>query len=117
MLVSVSESPVFIVTLELSCIDMLKVPLVLAVQKLMSVSVSGLVPAQLVHSGWLLALTTPADGAFQVTPSRVVTDETFAVPFAPGAPVCSWTKVEAGLVVSDVSQVLAIATAMPSAIC
>ena len=77
----------FIVTLVDNAIDMSNVPSVAAVQKLMSVSVSGLVPAQFVHAGWLLALTLAPEEAFQVTAGRVVTDDTLAVPFAPGAPV------------------------------
>jgi hypothetical protein len=85
--VSVSESPVFMVTDADNAMLMLKVPEVLAVQNETSVSVSGLVPAQLVHAGWLLAVTEPADAAFHVTLGRVVTDETLAVPLAPGAPV------------------------------
>ncbi len=85
--VNVSESPVLIVTELASTIDMLKVPADDAVQKLMSVSVSGLVPAQFVHAGWLLAVTLAPDDAFQVTAGRVVTDDTLAVPLAPGAPV------------------------------
>lgn len=85
--VSVRLSPVFIVTLVDNAIDMSNVPSVAAVQKLMSVSVSGLVPAQFVHAGWLLALTLAPEEAFQVTAGRVVTDDTLAVPFAPGAPV------------------------------
>ena len=113
--VRVRLSPVFIVTLLDNAIDMSNVPSVAAVQKLMSVSTSGLVPAQFVHAGWLLALTLAADAAFQVTAGRVVTDDTLAVPLAPGAPVCSWTKLLAGLVVSVVSIEFAIVVEMPSA--
>jgi hypothetical protein len=113
--VSVRLSPVFIVTLLDNTIDMLNVPTDAAVQKLMSVSTSGLVPAQFVHAGWLLALTLAPDDAFQVTAGRVVTDDTLAVPAAPGAPVCSWAKLDAGLVVSVVSIAFAVAVEMPSA--
>jgi hypothetical protein len=87
---SVSESPVSMVTGELRSMDSPNAPDVLADQNEMSVSVSGEVPAQFVHSGSLLAATDPADALPHVTASRVVTDDTFAVPFAPGAPVCSW---------------------------
>jgi len=92
MAVSVSVSPVLIVTLEASWQENPNVPAELADQKETSVSVSPLVPAQLVQAGWLLALMLPADGLPQVTAWRVVTLDTFAVPFAPGAPVCSWTS-------------------------
>jgi hypothetical protein len=56
-------------------------------QKLMYVSVSGLVPAQDDHSGSLLIDTSPPETDPQVTDSRVVTDETFDVPAEPGSPV------------------------------
>ena len=85
--VSVRLSPVFIVTELDITIDMSNVPAEEAVQKLTSVSVSGLVPAQFVQAGWLLALTLAPDEAFQVTAGRVVVELTFAVPLAPGAPV------------------------------
>jgi hypothetical protein len=113
--VSVRLSPVFIVTLLDNVIDMLNVPSDASVQKLMSVSTSGLVPAQFVHAGWLLALTLAADAAFHVTAGRVVVDETLDVPFGPGAPVCNWTKLLAGLVVSVVSIAFAVVVEMPSA--
>lgn len=87
--VSVSESPVFSVTAGESTALMVNAPLVLAVQNEMSVSVSGDVPAQLSQAGWLLAVTEPAAGPAHVTLSRVATDDTFAVPLAPGGPVCS----------------------------
>jgi hypothetical protein len=38
------------------------------------------------------AATLPPLAEPQVTASRVVTDDTFAVPDAPGAPVCIWTS-------------------------
>jgi hypothetical protein len=85
MLVSVSESPVFMVTLELSCIDRPKVPELDSDQNEMSVSTSPFVPAQLVHDGWLDAVTDPADAEFHDTDGRVVTEDTFDVPAAPGA--------------------------------
>ncbi len=85
--VSVSESPVFMVTDEDSWMLMLNVPAVTAFQNEMSVSTSPLVPAQDVHAGMLLELTLPPDGAFQVTFSRVVTDDTLPVPAVPGSPV------------------------------
>lgn len=85
--VRVSESPVFMVTLELSCIDMPNVPDADADQNEMSVSTSPLVPAQFVHAGWLLAATLPPDALAHVTDGLVVTLDTLAVPAAPGAPV------------------------------
>jgi hypothetical protein len=89
--VKVSESPVSMTTLAESCIDMLKVPPLEAVQNEMSVSTSPLVPAHELHPGWLLAETDPPEAEPQVTASRVVTDDTFAVPAVPGSPVCSCT--------------------------
>ena len=91
MLVKVSESPVSMVTLDESCMDMSNVPDVDAVQKLMSVSTSPLVPAHEVQAGWLLADTDPADGEFHVTACRVVTEDTSVVPAVPGSPVWSCT--------------------------
>jgi hypothetical protein len=85
--VSVSESPVSMVTDEDSVMDMLNVPDVLAVQKLMSVSTSPFVPAQDVHAGSLLAEIDPADADPHVTDCRVVTLDTAVVPADPGSPV------------------------------
>jgi hypothetical protein len=85
--VSVSESPVFMVTLDESCIDMLNVPVVAWVQNEMSVSVSGDVPAHDVHSGSLDAEMEPAEALPHVTASRVVTDDTAVVPAEPGSAV------------------------------
>ena len=87
--VKVSESPVSMVTLELSVIDIPNVPDVDADQNVMSVSVSPFVPAQEVHSGSFDADTVPADAVPHVTASRVVTLDTFAVPADPGVPKCS----------------------------
>jgi hypothetical protein len=81
-----------IVTLESSGIEKPNVPLVEADQNDRPVTVSGSVPAQFVHSGSFDAATLPPLAEPQVTASRVVTDDTFAVPAAPGAPVCIWTS-------------------------
>jgi hypothetical protein len=75
------------VTDELSWMDMLNVPDVGPVQNEMSVSVSGEVPAQDVHSGSFDADTTPEAGEPHVTAWRVVTLETSVVPALPGGPV------------------------------
>lgn len=85
--VSVSESPVSMVTPLESWIDMLNVPDVDAVQNERSVSTSPLVPAHEPHPGWLLAETDPPEGEPQVTGCRVLTVDTFAVPADPGSPV------------------------------
>src|SRR3954464_4706469 len=58
----------------------------------MSVTVSGEVPAQDVHDTVPDMAFDPADAADQVTDGRVVTDDTEAVPDAPGSPVCSCTN-------------------------
>lgn len=89
MLVNVSESPVAMVTGEDSVMEVAKVPPEDAFQKLRSVMTWPLVPAQLVHVGWLLAVTDPAEGAFQVTAIRVVTEAWLEVPDAPGLPTAS----------------------------
>lgn len=89
--VSVSESPVFMTTLDDNCMLMPNVPDVLADQNEMSVSVSGLVPAHDVHCGVFDALTDPDAGEPHVTASRVVTDDWLEVPAVPGSPVWSAT--------------------------
>src|ERR1700748_633723 len=116
MLVMVSVSPVSIVTDEVSTTDQSNVPALLAGQNEISVTTSPDVPAQAGQAGLVALLTDPALGEFQVTPSRVVVEETLLVPAAPGDPVCSWTKVLAGLVTMTASIALAIAAVTPSAI-
>jgi len=112
--VKVSESPVFMVTEEFSAMENSNVPLVLADQNEMSVSTSPLVPAQFVHAGSVpLAAIDPADADAHVTAGRVVTLDTFAVPFAPGAPVCNCTL--AALPVQVPSAEFAFAAVTPSA--
>jgi hypothetical protein len=111
--VSVSESPVFMVTEALSGMEPSNVPDVDADHPEVSVSTSPLVPAQDSHAGWLLAATDPADGEPHVMDSRVVTLETFAVPFGPGAPVCSCSHAQ--LLTIVVSAAFAFAADSPSA--
>jgi hypothetical protein len=90
--VRVSESPVCIVTELDRAMENPNVPDELADQNEMSVSVSGDVPAQADHAGAVPFVTTePDDADAQVAAGRVVTDDTFAVPADPGAPVCSCT--------------------------
>jgi hypothetical protein len=115
MAVKVSESPVSMVTLDESCMDMSNVPEELAVQNEMSVSTSPLVPAHDVQAGVFDADTDPADGEPHVTAGRVVTDDTEVVPAEPGSAVCSCTKLDAGDVVSVVSIEFAMVALMPSA--
>jgi hypothetical protein len=87
ILVRVSESPVSMITEDERDMDNSNVPEVTRLQKEMSVTVSPLVPAQLVQAGVLLALMTPAEALPQVTDSRVVVLEGLAVPAEPGSPI------------------------------
>jgi len=111
--VSVSESPVSMVTDEFSAQLNSNVPELFADQNETSVSTSPLVPAQLVHAGWEDAATDPADGLPHETDGLVVTLDTFAVPAAPGAPVCSWTNPALATMVASAAS--AFATDRPSA--
>jgi hypothetical protein len=79
---------VFIVTDADRAAENPNVPNVDADQKLTSVSISPLLPAQLDQAGIVpLAATDPPDADAHVTAGRVVTLDTFDVPALPGAPV------------------------------
>jgi hypothetical protein len=85
--VSVSVSPVAIVTLAVSCIDAPNVPDEDADHKVIQDTTSPFVPAQDGHAGSLLAETAALDGDPHVTDSRVVVLLVLDVPADPGSPV------------------------------
>src|SRR5260370_35402551 len=94
---SVAVSPGFVVLGRVSSQLNRKFPERDASQTEMLVTTSPLVPAQFDHAGNVAAIAfAPADAAAHVIPGRVVTDDTFDVPAAPGSPVCSCTNVLAG---------------------
>ena len=78
--VSVSESPVSMVTGEFSGALNSNVPEEDADQNDRSVTDSPLLPAHDVHSGWFDALIVPPEAAAHVTDSRVTVLDVFAVP-------------------------------------
>jgi hypothetical protein len=95
----VAVSPVLIVFDKVSSTENRKFPADDASQTLMLVTISPFVPAQFDHAGKVVVIAfDPADAADQVIAGRVVTDETFDVPAAPGSPVCNCTNVVAGAV-------------------
>ena len=87
--VSVSESPVSMVTGADSGALNSNVPDEDADQNDRSVTDSPLLPAHDVHSGSFDALIVPPEATAQVTDSRVTVLDVFAVPAGPGSPVFS----------------------------
>lgn len=110
---SESVSPEAIALGVVSAYDCLNVPAVLAVQSETCVMVSE-EPAQLVHCAGDDSALVPPDADPIVAEGRVVTEDTFAVPAAPGSPVCSWMNVEP---MSVSSRELACEVAMPTVTC
>jgi hypothetical protein len=107
-------SPVFIVTLADSVTAAWKLPAVLASHPLIAVTVSPLVPAHEFHDGSVpFADTLAPDAVAHVVAGRVVTDETFAVPADPGAPL--WSCVFVQLATAVVHIAVALAVDIPSA--
>ncbi len=87
---NVKVSPVLTVLDAVSSTENRKLPLAFASQMEMFVTTSPFVPAQFAHAGNVAVIAfDPADAADQVIAGRVVTDDTFDVPFGPGSPVCN----------------------------
>jgi hypothetical protein len=95
----VAVSPVLMVFARVSRTLKRKFPALDASHTEMLVTISPFVPAQFDQDGSVAVMALdPADATDQVIAGRVVTDDTFDVPAAPGSPVCNCTNVVAGAV-------------------